>query len=224
MFGQPRFEVFCCQHWLDGRSHAEIRISSFCDRRSAPVRSKAGQNPKAPRDGSQWEQPISSQRPKGREQPPGGPGAVTLRTLPSASACRGCCDQGATQRGSFRDRNALSGSCGGRKSKVKGVPGRRWVSRCLSGLPVATRHSPRVCVSDSPFSRGPRWHRTGARPARPPLTSGHVCNSPVGWEGHSLQHCGGHNTAPNAVSASRPGPSRPLSCLRGNFSDSFYPR
>lgn len=119
MFGQPRFKVFCCQHGLDGRSHAEIRISSFCDRRSAPVRSKAGQNPKAPRDGSQWEQPISSQRPKEREQPAGGPGAVTLRTPPSAPACRGCCDQGATQRGSFRDRNALSGSCGGRSPKSR---------------------------------------------------------------------------------------------------------
>lgn len=82
-----------------------------------------------------------------------------------------------------------------------------WASLRAAGRPAALSPSARL--------RFP----VGARPApaRPPLTSGRMCISPVCQEGHSPRHCGQHSTAPNALPASHPAPPGP-SASRGAVS------
>lgn len=82
-----------------------------------------------------------------------------------------------------------------------------WASLRAAGRPAALSPSARLRFPD------------GARPApaRPPLTSGRMCISPVCQEGHSPRHCGQHSTAPNALPASHPAPPGP-SASRGAVS------
>lgn len=145
-----RFKVFCCQHWLDGRSHRNTDYQLLLCPPLCACEVKGRALSRGPQGRFSVGKASCLTDAEGNEVATGG-GGVTLQTPPSASACH-TVGQLPRQKRTVRQRWT-------QQAQSQGLPGGRWVSSGrLSGLPGAPRRSPRVRVSGSRMGPAPLQH------------------------------------------------------------------
>lgn len=203
-----RFKVFCCQHWLDGRSHRNTDYQLLLCPPLCACEVKGRALSRGPQGRFSVGKASRLTDAEGNEVATGG-GGVTLQTPPSASACH-TVGQLPRQKRTVRQRWTQQAQSGASRRAL----GLR-ASLRAAGRPAALSPSARLRFPD------------GARPApaRPPLTSGRihvhqprVPGRPQPAALRATQH------SPERPARLAPGPSRSLGFPKGSFSDSLYPR
>lgn len=207
------FKVFCCQHWLDGRSHRNTDYQLLLCPPLCACEVKGRALSRGPQGRFSVGKASRRTDAKGNEVATGGWGGGRGRNTPDPSLRIGLPHSGAAP--------ATETHC---PAAVDAASPKSGASRRALGLRASLRAAGRpAALSPSARLRFP----DGARPApaRPPLTSGriHVHQPRVpGRPQPAALRATQHSSERPARLA--PCPFRSLGFPRGSFSDSLYPR